>query len=76
MTAARESPIKTRALRAKAEKASMPPTCQYRFVRTTLMVAPAVSQEIKYLAVHRMEDGKLAVLAQVSSYKKIWPRPC
>ena len=54
----------------------MPPTCQYRFVRTTLMVAPAVSQEIKYLAVHRMEDGKLAVLAQVSSYKKIWPRPC
>lgn len=42
----------------------MRPISQFRFVQTVVMVPPALSQDVKYLAVYNMDDGRLAVLAQ------------
>ena len=42
----------------------MRPTTQFRFVETTLAAVPSLSEEIKYVASYRMDDGRLAVLAQ------------
>lgn len=46
------------------QKKNMRPISQFRFVQTVVMVPPALSQEVKYLAVYNMDDGRLAVLAQ------------
>jgi len=42
----------------------MRPTTQFRFVQTTMTAAPGLKQDVKYIASYRMDDGKLAVLAQ------------
>lgn len=53
------------------QPSSSRPVSQFRFVETRMLTTspPGLSQDVKYVAAYRMDDGRLVVLAQAGFFK-------